>query len=260
MQNDVNIGSACIVSLGNNRYRCKNRGFEFTTDVLPIHCVCDIEKQAAPSESTLTEAAERLSVTLDDVKHYAQAVARWAAAGFPTRSPEEVTRIYEECCEPCDSNVDGKCKECGCNVSESRFVLRNKIKMKTETCPLGKWRSDRDQWDQIVQTTLTAWLNDPNQLQEDDLESPSQHVITRARDVSLAMRDQEVPPPLRIVSDGDGGIAVEWEAGATFATYQIDADGTEEFVVLVNSCLVRRLTNPNARDVKTVLDDLVGKT
>jgi len=87
----------------------------------------------------LTEAADKLGVSLDDVKHYAGAVARWAAKGFKLRSPEEVTRIYETCCQPCDQNIDGRCKKCGCNVSKSRFALTNKIKMATETCPLNKW-------------------------------------------------------------------------------------------------------------------------
>lgn len=32
--------SPCIEHLGGNRYRCVNRGYLITTDVLPIHCAC----------------------------------------------------------------------------------------------------------------------------------------------------------------------------------------------------------------------------
>ncbi len=91
------------------------------------------------SEATLTEAAEKLGVSLGDVKHYARAVWRWKKAGYPKRTTEEIELIFETYCKPCDDNIKGRCKHCGCNVSKSKFTLLNKIKMRTETCKLGKW-------------------------------------------------------------------------------------------------------------------------
>ena len=88
---------------------------------------------------SLRPAAEKLGIEWEDVPHYAQALAKWTATGFPVRSEEEVERIHEEHCGPCEHNVKDRCKLCRCNVNKSRFALANKIKMKTETCPEEKW-------------------------------------------------------------------------------------------------------------------------
>lgn len=83
--------------------------------------------------------AERLGITWDDAKHYAAAISRWAAAGFPVREQAEVEQIESELCQPCEHYRDGRCKRCGCQVTQSRIALINKIKMATEKCPIGKW-------------------------------------------------------------------------------------------------------------------------
>jgi hypothetical protein len=87
----------------------------------------------------LVGAAEKLGISLSDIGHYAAALARWTAAGFPTRSDEETAAIYEQHCRPCPQNVDDRCRKCGCCVSPSKMALRNKIKMATEHCALRKW-------------------------------------------------------------------------------------------------------------------------
>ncbi len=68
---------------------------------------------------------------------YAEAVARWIVAGRPTRSDEEVARIFEQRCQPCAPN--GRCPFCGCRVARDGYTLLNKIKMATESCPQGRW-------------------------------------------------------------------------------------------------------------------------
>lgn len=89
------------------------------------------------------DAAARLGVSLDDAKHYASALSKWAAKGFPRRSQKEVERIERECCIPCEKYVNGKCGECHCKVNKGPAVV-NKIRMATEDCPLGKWNADRE--------------------------------------------------------------------------------------------------------------------
>jgi len=81
------------------------------------------------------EASHKLGVTLVDVKHYGQAIVTWSKAGWPTRSQEEVERIFRQHCKPCENNIDGRCKLCRCCVNTNRIALRNKIKMATEHCP-----------------------------------------------------------------------------------------------------------------------------
>lgn len=93
----------------------------------------------------LTPGAERLGVSLADISHYTQAVARWTAAGFPTREQAEVERIAAELCRPCEHYRDGRCARCGCRVTQSGIPLANKIKMATESCPVGKWGSTATQ-------------------------------------------------------------------------------------------------------------------
>jgi len=94
----------------------------------------------AKEEEAIKPAADKLGVSLSDVGHYAQALAQWTAAGFPVRKQAEVDRIEAEICRPCEKYVDGRCKECGCRVNTSKLAVANKIKMKTQVCPLGKWK------------------------------------------------------------------------------------------------------------------------
>jgi hypothetical protein len=97
----------------------------------------------AKREAELAEAAaayqERISPTpLEKVSRYAKALLKWSAAGFPTRSDAEVAAIVA-ICQACEKFADGTCTKCGCGVSQSRWAVRNKARMTTETCPLGKW-------------------------------------------------------------------------------------------------------------------------
>lgn len=93
-----------------------------------------------PNSPNITEAVERLGISPSDVVHWAEALASWTAAGFPTRSQDEVRRILQQHCnEACESFIEGRCKRCGCRVNGSRLAVANKIKMATEHCPAGKW-------------------------------------------------------------------------------------------------------------------------
>jgi hypothetical protein len=79
----------------------------------------------------------------DKVKHYLEAIRKWVANGRPTRSKEEVDRIFREHCgSGCDRYDKEKhaCKTCGCQVSDANASpLKNKLAMATEHCPLGRF-------------------------------------------------------------------------------------------------------------------------
>jgi len=87
----------------------------------------------------LQPATEKLGIEPKHVKHYAQALAKWAAAGFPTRTEGEVKACLAMCkaCEHYMSN--GRCRRCGCCINKSKVAVLNKAKMKTEQCPVSKW-------------------------------------------------------------------------------------------------------------------------
>lgn len=123
------------------------------TDCLPnvdatacIHCgwvkpekIATWPRRNCPRSPDLAPAAARLGVSLADVGHYAQALARWTAAGFPTRLQAEIERIEAEHCRPCDAYLAGRCSECGCRVTTSGLAVANKIAMATESCSRGLW-------------------------------------------------------------------------------------------------------------------------
>jgi len=78
------------------------------------------------------------ATTLQQVKNYATSLARWVSSGMPQRSDAEVARIYE-ICRACEHFADNQCSLCGCRVSTDGAGWRNKIRMATEKCPIGKW-------------------------------------------------------------------------------------------------------------------------
>jgi len=105
---------------------------------------CPRESQAgakAPpiDPETLKPAAEKLGISMADIGHWATALARWTAAGFPVRSAEWVAAIHAVCL-PCDQYTAGRCRKCGCRVSASGMAIVNKGAMATEWCE--KWPDD----------------------------------------------------------------------------------------------------------------------
>lgn len=82
----------------------------------------------------------------DGVK-YTQAVWKWTQAGRPKRTAKEIEERFE-ICKRCPQFEQlkgkpwrGRCGVCGCYLGrhKNRFVIGNKIAMKTEKCPEGKW-------------------------------------------------------------------------------------------------------------------------
>lgn len=72
---------------------------------------------------------------------YKEALIRWAKAGRPTRTQEEVEHIHKTCCEPCEwyDKEQQRCKGCGCKVTVGAIAVFNKLKMATEKCPRGRF-------------------------------------------------------------------------------------------------------------------------
>ena len=78
------------------------------------------------------------------LRTYLTALRRWVKAGRPTRTDADVEAILAEHCRPCEQ-YDAQhqaCNECGCRVTAGAVAITNKLRMATETCPLGKWGVD----------------------------------------------------------------------------------------------------------------------
>ena len=71
---------------------------------------------------------------------YKEALIRWHKAGRPTRTQEEVEELHK-ICSACDwyDPEKTRCKGCGCKVTVGAVAIFNKLKMKTEVCPKGKF-------------------------------------------------------------------------------------------------------------------------
>lgn len=69
--------------------------------------------------------------------NFALAMARWARGGFQVRSQDEIDERLA-ICQSCPHLVDNHCKLCGCACVEKNRLI-NKLALKTEKCPIGKW-------------------------------------------------------------------------------------------------------------------------
>lgn len=84
---------------------------------------------------------EHVATSSEKVKNYFGAIRRWYALGRPTRTKEEIQKLFEENCKGCDRYDKQKhaCKNCGCSVSTKSSPLANKLAMASEPCPLGRF-------------------------------------------------------------------------------------------------------------------------
>lgn len=78
---------------------------------------------------------------LEKVVSYSAAVRKWVAAGRPERTQEEIESIFNEHCNRCEmfDKVKKICNSCGCPSNTDQPAIRNKLKMATEACPLGRF-------------------------------------------------------------------------------------------------------------------------
>lgn len=101
----------------------------------------DVETCNRCNELTMVEEKNNQASFGNKVVNYFGAVRRWVASGRPTRTPEEIKRLFEEHCSKCEMYDKKKhaCKSCGCSIASEGDPLGNKLAMKTEHCPLGRW-------------------------------------------------------------------------------------------------------------------------
>ena len=77
---------------------------------------------------------------------YVRALSRWIKAGRPVREEEDIRRIFETCCKPCEAYdaQSSVCRYCGCRVNLVKAAPLNKIAMATEECPIEKWGANNN--------------------------------------------------------------------------------------------------------------------
>lgn len=99
----------------------------------------EAEKQA---EKQVEQQANIVEPSLaKKVQHYSQAIYTWVKEGMESRTDAEVEEILNTHCKQCSLYDSSKhiCKKCGCQIQLGGVAITNKLKMKSEHCPLGKW-------------------------------------------------------------------------------------------------------------------------
>ncbi len=131
-------------------WRCKcGRRFSATSIVYPVFCACGRTDRGNGIVELPVDGAEKSAG-----RRYAEAIARWIAAGRPIRTDTQVDQILNQHCRQCQWFQDSRChhEQCGCRVVEAKEETRtfaglilpramlNKLRMATERCPVTKWQ------------------------------------------------------------------------------------------------------------------------
>jgi hypothetical protein len=97
---------------------------------------------------------------------------------------------------------------------------------------------NRAAWDRFVDRTLVEWGRNPAALEDEGFIPPSYAAVSRACEVAMFLRDKGLPPPTKIVPDGEGGICFERAEGESSVSLNINADQTMELLTF-DDCRLR---------------------
>lgn len=141
----------CLIPIGGVKYKCSHFGFVVEILDAGIQVHCNLCNNRAIDEESIKPAAEKLGVSLSDVGHYAQALARWTADGYPELTPEEAA-ARDLVCVNCDKKrplgfAMEKTDTCnskgtGCGSGRNRPPLWILRRLPNCHCPEGMWPGD----------------------------------------------------------------------------------------------------------------------
>jgi hypothetical protein len=99
--------------------------------------------------------------------------------------------------------------------------------------------ANREAWKQVIDE-LVEWGRFPERLEDEEIAAPTRAVVSKACHVAVVLRDSGWPPPLRVCTDGEGGIVFERPCRPVFQSVRIYPDSRVELITLVNSRVVAR--------------------
>lgn len=99
---------------------------------------------------------------------------------------------------------------------------------------------NRRAWSNIIDRKLIEWGRDPTPLEDEDVVPPSSEAIKVASDRAMALRDEGIEAPKRVVPNGDGGIVFERWAGPVSETIEVFEDGSIEYCCYRGTRLTHR--------------------
>ncbi len=108
---------------------------------------------------------------------------------------------------------------------------------------IGSHSENCSGWE-LIDEKLKAWGLNPDQFDADEIIPPSRPIIYTARCVAIKLRNLGQPAPLRVVPDGDGGIAFEYREVDESITLHIHNDSSVEQIKFHKCHLVFRQLLP----------------
>ena len=95
-------------------------------------------------------------------------------------------------------------------------------------------------WGTVIDQLLLWWENPAWAGDDEGFVAPARSATELALQLAQTWRDQGVVAPLRVIPDGEGGIAFERREGPCFTSLRIALDGLVELLNFENSRLVSR--------------------
>jgi hypothetical protein len=99
-----------------------------------------------------------------------------------------------------------------------------------------------ERWQSLIDRTLLEWLRDPNQLEDDGVDPPSEQILRIGIKHAEWLKHQGESPPDRIVRDPNGGIVFKWCSDESSDELYIWDDGMVESLTFHDARLVERKT------------------
>lgn len=101
-------------------------------------------------------------------------------------------------------------------------------------------RRIRELWQRVIDKTLTMWLRDPSELEDDGIDAPSGAIVRLSLDLADSCMESDLAAPDRIVPDPNGGIVFERREGNVSEVLHVWDDGSVEYMKFDGAQMIDR--------------------
>jgi hypothetical protein len=129
-------------------------------------------------------------------------------------------------------------------VFSSRESLRPVVPTEADSAVPILNRAGRDLWQKLIEEKLVEWGTNPDYFADEEFDAPLPEIVSLALRHAQKYRDNDWPPPHRIVPDGDGGIVFEVRNGSLSEKIHLWDDGEVDYICFSGAKLVERRRLP----------------
>lgn len=109
--------------------------------------------------------------------------------------------------------------------------------------------AEQAQWKGLLQRAVADWGTNQQGHDKDGVEWPNSVALNLAYALAMALQQEGICPPTRVVPSGEGGMVFEHQCGQVLHTFEIEADGSIEFCRFDDAKLAVRTRIPSASTV-----------